>query len=44
MFIKMFLALHRLIHNLMKKVFWQLIAEFKKLGSKIIFANFNKVI
>ncbi len=37
-------CLHRLVHSLMKKVFWQLIAEMKKLGSKIVFANFNKVL
>lgn len=28
----------------MKKLFIQLIAEFKRLGSIIVFANFNKVI
>jgi DNA polymerase epsilon subunit 1 len=37
-------SLHRLVHGLMKKVFFQLIAEFKKLGSKILFANFNRII
>lgn len=28
----------------MKKLFVQLIAEFKRLGSVIVFANFNKII
>jgi DNA polymerase epsilon subunit 1 len=28
----------------MKKLFLQLIAEFKRLGSQIVFANFNKII
>lgn len=28
----------------MKKLFMQLVAEFKRLGSVIIFANFNKLI
>lgn len=37
-------ALRRMLHNLMKKLFIQLVAEFKRLGSIIIFANFNKLI
>eukprot|EP00794_Sanderia_malayensis_P002850 gene2850-3296_t len=37
-------AMCRLVHGLMKKLFMQLIAEFKKLGSTIVFANFNKII
>lgn len=37
-------ALRRTLHNLMKKLFMQLVAEFKKLGSIIIFANFNKIL
>lgn len=37
-------ALRRTLHNLMKKLFLQLIAEFKRLGSQIVFANFNKII
>ncbi|XP_026280416.1 DNA polymerase epsilon catalytic subunit 1 [Frankliniella occidentalis] len=36
-------ALRRTLHNLMKKLFMQLVAEFKRLGSIIIYANFNKV-
>ncbi|PNF35844.1 hypothetical protein B7P43_G09409 [Cryptotermes secundus] len=37
-------ALRRTLHNLMKKLFMQLVAEFKRLGSVIIYANFNKII
>jgi DNA polymerase epsilon subunit 1 len=36
-------SLHRMIHNFIKKVFWQLLAELRNLGSTIVFANFNKV-
>ncbi|XP_076662564.1 DNA polymerase epsilon catalytic subunit 1 [Halictus rubicundus] len=37
-------ALRRTLHGYMKKLFIQLLAEFKTLGSIIIFANFNKII
>ncbi|KZC07383.1 PREDICTED: DNA polymerase epsilon catalytic subunit A [Dufourea novaeangliae] len=37
-------ALQRTLHSYMKKLFIQLLAEFKTLGSIIIFANFNKII
>ncbi|XP_068968210.1 DNA polymerase epsilon catalytic subunit 1 [Bombus flavifrons] len=37
-------ALKRTLHTYMKKLFAQLLAEFKNLGSIIIFANFNKII
>ncbi|XP_067207203.1 DNA polymerase epsilon catalytic subunit 1 isoform X2 [Linepithema humile] len=37
-------ALRRTLHTYMKKLFIQLIAEFKTLGCIIVFANFNKVI
>ncbi|XP_069681734.1 DNA polymerase epsilon catalytic subunit 1 [Periplaneta americana] len=37
-------ALRRTLHNLMKKLFMQLVAEFKRLGSVIIYANFNKIV
>lgn len=37
-------ALLRTLQNLMKKLFMQLVAEFKRLGSVIIFANFNKIL
>lgn len=36
-------SLHRTLHSLMKKVFWQLIAELRKVGATIVYANFNKV-
>ncbi|KAI9013156.1 hypothetical protein BC832DRAFT_282542 [Gaertneriomyces semiglobifer] len=37
-------ALFSLVHGLMRRVFVQLIAEFKKLGSKIIYASFEKIV
>ncbi|KAF5305758.1 hypothetical protein FQR65_LT07654 [Abscondita terminalis] len=37
-------ALLHTLQNLMKKLFLQLIAEFKRLGCTIIYANFNKII
>ncbi|XP_061936089.1 DNA polymerase epsilon catalytic subunit A isoform X2 [Apis cerana] len=37
-------ALRRTLHTYMKKLFIQLLAEFKTLGSIIVFANFNKII
>ncbi|KAG7199297.1 hypothetical protein KM043_018152 [Ampulex compressa] len=37
-------ALRRTLHSYMKKLFIQLLAEFKTLGSIIVFANFNKII
>ncbi|KAK8403806.1 hypothetical protein O3P69_000115 [Scylla paramamosain] len=37
-------ALHRMLRNLMRKLFLHLIAEFKRLGAVIVHANFNKII
>lgn len=37
-------ALHRTLHNMMKKVFLQLISEFKRLGSTVVYGNFNRII
>ncbi|XP_015586460.1 DNA polymerase epsilon catalytic subunit A [Cephus cinctus] len=37
-------ALRRTLYTFMRKLFVQLIAEFQRLGSIIIFANFNKII
>ncbi|XP_011332677.2 DNA polymerase epsilon catalytic subunit A isoform X4 [Ooceraea biroi] len=37
-------ALRRTLHTYMKKLYIQLIAEFKTLGCIIIFANFSKII
>ena len=37
-------ALCRMIHKLMRKLFMQLIGEFKRLGSTVVYADFNKII
>ncbi|CAH0549983.1 unnamed protein product [Brassicogethes aeneus] len=37
-------ALLRTLQNLMKKLFLQLVSEFKRLGCTIIYANFNKIV
>ncbi|XP_063895802.1 DNA polymerase epsilon catalytic subunit 1 [Helicoverpa armigera] len=37
-------ALRRTLYNLMKKLFLMLVAEFKRLGSHIVFADFNKIL
>ncbi|KAG7176387.1 DNA polymerase epsilon catalytic subunit A-like [Homarus americanus] len=37
-------ALHRILHTLMHKLFLHLVAEFKRLGSVIVFASFNKIV
>uniref|UniRef100_A0A8C9TG99 DNA polymerase epsilon catalytic subunit n=1 Tax=Scleropages formosus TaxID=113540 RepID=A0A8C9TG99_SCLFO len=37
-------ALHRTLHTMMKKVFLQLVAEFKRLGSSVIYGNFNRIL
>ncbi|RUS33948.1 DNA directed, epsilon, isoform CRA_a [Jimgerdemannia flammicorona] len=37
-------CLYGLVHGMMKKVFMQLVAEIKRLGSRIIYASFNKII
>ncbi|KAL1924531.1 uncharacterized protein VTP21DRAFT_4185 [Calcarisporiella thermophila] len=37
-------ALYSLVHGLMKKVFVQLVAEFKRLGARAVYANFNRLI
>ncbi|CAO3595323.1 unnamed protein product [Absidia cylindrospora] len=37
-------CLHGLVHGMMKKVFMQLVAEFRRLGAKIVFANFRRII
>jgi DNA polymerase epsilon subunit 1 len=36
-------ALHRFLHGLMRKVFLQLLAEFKRLGTSVVYADFNRV-
>ncbi|XP_028851833.1 DNA polymerase epsilon catalytic subunit A isoform X2 [Denticeps clupeoides] len=37
-------AMHRTLHNMMKKLFLQLVAEFKRLGSTVVYGNFNRII
>ncbi|XP_069943556.1 DNA polymerase epsilon catalytic subunit A [Cherax quadricarinatus] len=37
-------ALHRILYTHMHKLFLHLVAEFKRLGSIIVFANFNKIV
>ncbi|XP_075982570.1 DNA polymerase epsilon catalytic subunit 1 [Anticarsia gemmatalis] len=37
-------ALRRTLYNLMKKLFLMLVAEFKRLGSQIVFADFNRIL
>lgn len=37
-------ALHRILHKVMEKMFALLLAEFRKLGATIIFADFSKII
>lgn len=37
-------ALRRALNNLMRKLFLQIIAEFKRLGAEIIYADFNRII
>lgn len=37
-------ALLKTLQNLMKKLFLQLVAELKRLGCIIVYANFNKII
>ncbi|CAH2983486.1 unnamed protein product [Chilo suppressalis] len=37
-------ALRRTLYNLMKKLFLMLVAEFRRLGSLIVYADFNKII
>ena len=37
-------ALLELIHGLMKKVFFQLVAQVRKMGCEIIYANFERIV
>ncbi|XP_060805157.1 DNA polymerase epsilon catalytic subunit 1 [Amyelois transitella] len=37
-------ALRRTLYNLMKKLFLMLVAEFRRLGSFIVYADFNKIL
>lgn len=38
------LGIHRFIHGLMTKTFFQLQAEFKRLGSTVIYADFGQIL
>jgi DNA polymerase epsilon subunit 1 len=37
-------CLYGLVQGMMKKVFMQLVAEFRRLGAKVVFANFRRII
>ncbi|KAF9508498.1 hypothetical protein BS47DRAFT_1350248 [Hydnum rufescens UP504] len=37
-------GIHRFIHGLMRKTFIQMIAEFKRLGSNVIYADFGNIV
>ncbi|KAJ3294019.1 DNA polymerase epsilon catalytic subunit [Borealophlyctis nickersoniae] len=37
-------ALHALVHGLMRRLFFQLMAEFQRLGSKVVYASFDRFI
>ncbi|WRT63732.1 DNA polymerase epsilon catalytic subunit A [Kwoniella shivajii] len=36
-------ALQRFLHGLMRKTFLQLLAEFKRLGTQVVYADFNRI-
>ncbi|KAI8922694.1 hypothetical protein BC831DRAFT_404638 [Entophlyctis helioformis] len=37
-------ALFRFIHDLMKRVFWQLVGQLRQLGADVLFASFEKIV
>ncbi|KAI0300525.1 DUF1744-domain-containing protein [Multifurca ochricompacta] len=37
-------SVHRFVHGLMRKTFIQLLAEFKRLGSQVIYADFTRLL
>lgn len=37
-------GIHRFIHGLMRKTFIQMLAEFKRLGSQVVYADFSRLI
>ncbi|KAL0581436.1 DNA polymerase epsilon catalytic subunit [Marasmius crinis-equi] len=37
-------SIHRFIHGLMRKTFVQLLAEFKRLGSQVVYADFSRIL
>ncbi|KAJ7293865.1 hypothetical protein C8J57DRAFT_1112502 [Mycena rebaudengoi] len=37
-------SIHRFVHGLMRKTFIQLLAEFKRLGSYVVYADFSRIL
>ncbi|KAF8310468.1 DUF1744-domain-containing protein [Clavulina sp. PMI_390] len=37
-------SIHKFVHELMKKTFIQMLAEFKRLGSSVVYADFGNII
>ncbi|VDC07978.1 unnamed protein product [Peniophora sp. CBMAI 1063] len=37
-------SIHRFVHGLMRKTFIQLLAEFKRLGSQVVYADFGRIL
>ncbi|TFY56137.1 hypothetical protein EVG20_g9045 [Dentipellis fragilis] len=37
-------SIHRFVHGLMRKTFIQLLAEFKRLGSQVVYAEFSRIL
>ncbi|KAJ7630434.1 hypothetical protein FB45DRAFT_915491 [Roridomyces roridus] len=37
-------SIHRFVHGLMRKTFIQLLAEFKRLGSHVVYADFSRIL
>jgi len=37
-------SIHRFVHSLMRKIFIQLLAEFKRLGSQVVYADFSRLL
>jgi DNA polymerase epsilon subunit 1 len=37
-------SIHRFVHRLMRKTFIQLLAEFKRLGSHVVYADFSRIL
>lgn len=37
-------SIHRFVHGLMRKTFIQLLAEFKRLGSHVVYADFGRIL
>ncbi|KAF9240065.1 hypothetical protein BU15DRAFT_87792 [Melanogaster broomeanus] len=37
-------SIHRFVHGLMRKTFIQMLAEFKRLGSQVVYADFSRIL